>query len=151
MKLAYPQFSYHHTTKLRTNIVEAPGDHKGFLAASDTGATPYFVAVKKTESAFVSVKVLKLPLFVVIHLLSRITLPNCTSTFPGFILEVVQTSLQQRLRPHPGMRGKSLAKSLAFGEPGQSHHQEMMTATQIGVRTWRLQVSKMSSYTTLNG
>ena len=30
-----------------TNIVEAPGDHKGFLVASDTGATPYFVAVKK--------------------------------------------------------------------------------------------------------
>ena len=30
-----------------TNIVEAPGNHKGFLVASDTGATPYFVAVKK--------------------------------------------------------------------------------------------------------
>ena len=29
-----------------TNIVEAPGDHKGFLVASDTGAT-YFVALKK--------------------------------------------------------------------------------------------------------
>ena len=27
--------------------MEAPGDHKGFLAASDTGATPYFVEVKK--------------------------------------------------------------------------------------------------------
>ncbi|CAH3134398.1 unnamed protein product, partial [Porites lobata] len=49
------------------------------------------------------------------------------------------------------MRGKSLAKSLAFVEPGPSHHQEMMTATQIGVRTWRLQVSQMSSDTTLNG
>lgn len=29
------------------NIVKAPGDHKGFLVASDTEATPYFVAVKE--------------------------------------------------------------------------------------------------------
>ena len=28
-----------------TNILEAPGDHEGFLVASDTRATPYFVAV----------------------------------------------------------------------------------------------------------
>ena len=29
------------------NIVEAPGDQKRFLVANDTGATAYFVAVKK--------------------------------------------------------------------------------------------------------
>ena len=29
------------------NIVKAPGDHKGFLVASDTEATPYFVKVKE--------------------------------------------------------------------------------------------------------
>ena len=51
----------------------------------------------------------------------------------------------------PKNAGKSLAKSLPLGQLGPSHHQEMMTATQIGVRTWRLQVSKMSSDTTLNG
>ena len=31
----------------RTNIVEAPGNHKGFLVPGDTRATSYFVAVKK--------------------------------------------------------------------------------------------------------
>ena len=37
---------------LSGNIVKTPGDHKGFLVASDTEATPYFVAVKE-NGAFI--------------------------------------------------------------------------------------------------
>ena len=37
------------------NVVKTPGDHKGFLVASDTDATPYIVESKGKWSLYLSV------------------------------------------------------------------------------------------------
>lgn len=66
------------------------------------------------EPVFVSVKVSELLPFVPIHWLLRITLWNWTSTFPGFILVVVQISQQQRQCQHQKMGAKSLARGHVF-------------------------------------
>ena len=39
-----------------TNVVKAPGDHKGFLVSSDTEAAPYFVAVKENGACICQCK-----------------------------------------------------------------------------------------------
>ena len=126
--------------------MEAPGDHKGFLVASDTKAAPCFVAVKKNGVCICQYKGFK-------------TASLCSHSFA--VADHV-SKLHEYLSWFHSLGGPNITAAASTStpknagkKPGQKSFiwrtQEMMTATQIGVCTWKLQVSKMSSDTTLNG
>ena len=131
--------------------MEAPGDRKGFLVASDTGATRYFVAVKKKGVCICQCKGFKTATLCSHSLAVADHVAKLHEYLSWFHSRGGPNITAAASTAAPKNAGEKPGKSLAFGEPGPSHHQEMMTATQICIPTWRLQVSKMSSDTTLTG
>ena len=125
--------------------MEAPGDHKGFLVASDTGATPYFVAVKKNgvcicqRKGFKTASLCSHSLAVADHVAKlHEYLSWCNSRGGTNITAAASTSAPNNAGKKPGQKSR-IRRTGAIA------------SSQIGVRTWRLQVSKMRSDTTLNG